>query len=220
MPVKQRNDQDTMLQGLLQEMSYLVDEQLANAMTAVVNQDKNLAKEVRKNDDEVDALEVKVDAHCEKMLAAKAFTEDELRYLITAIKINTDLERIGDQCKNIAKAAPYFFDWPKVLEATQLEKMAIESRSMLRKAYDAFRMQDTDIAQQVREQDDQVDKYHKTNVKKLIKYGKKKPDSLEAVAHLLTASKALERVSDHAMNIAESVIFMVEANNVRHGGGR
>lgn len=204
------------LRELVLEMSYLVDEQLAEAMNALVAGDVELAERVRRRDDEIDALEMKLDRQCERVLALHHPVASELRLIILAVKVNTDLERIGDHCKNLAKYTPFIKDTPEILAVTHLPEMADAARAMLRQAQDAFTTEDRVRAREVLASDRQVDRIHKDNFTALVKYGQEHPECMEAVAHLITASKGLERISDHVKNIAESVIFLVEGLDIRH----
>ena len=204
------------IRELVLEMSYLVDEQLAEAMNALTAGDVEMADRVRMRDDEIDAIEMKLDRQCERVLALHHPVASELRLIILAVKVNTDLERIGDHCKNLAKNVPYVKDTPEVFAVTKLPEMADAARAMLREAQDSFATEDRVRAREVLARDRVVDRLHKENFALLVKYGKEHPDCLEAVAHLITASKGLERISDHVKNIAESVIFLVEGLDIRH----
>lgn len=217
MPVQRNIDRELeTLQDLLLQMADTVDEQFAAALNALFQRDEALAKEVRRRDDEVDDFELKVDRQCERILALYHPVADELRILITAVKINTDLERVGDHCKNIAKNTVYVVDAPEALKATRLQEMADAARGVLREVQDAFVNRDRGQAQRILLKDEKVDELHRENFYALVEYGRRHPEDMEAVAHLLTASKALERISDHAQNIAESVIFLIEGIDVRH----
>lgn len=204
------------IRDLLLEMSYLVDEQLAEAMNAVTTGDIDLAAEVRGRDDEIDALELKIDRQCERVLALHHPVASELRLILLAVKVTTDLERIGDHAKNIARNAVYLRDTPSILDVTRLPEMADATRAMLREVQDAFSKADRVLAREVLVRDKEVDRLHKENFAALVAYGEANPALVETVAHLVTASKALERVADHVKNIAESVVFFVEGLDIRH----
>lgn len=204
------------IRDLLLEMSYLVDEQLAEAMNALTTGDVDLAAEVRTRDDEIDALELKIDRQCERVLALHHPVASELRLILLAVKVTTDLERIGDHAKNIARNAIYLRDTPSILDVTRLPEMADATRAMLREVQDAFSNKDRVLAREVLVRDKEIDRLHKENFAALVAYGEANPALVEAVAHLVTASKALERVADHAKNIAESVVFFVEGLDIRH----
>lgn len=210
------DDELKTLRALLLEMSDQVDEQFADAINALITRDLALAEEVRRRDDLVDALELKVDRQCERILALHQPVAVDLRMIITAVKINTDLERVGDHCKNIAKNTRHIIDAPELLEAIRIQEMADESRAMLRQVHEAFIKRDRVLARQVLARDQHVDRLHEENFAALVRYGTDHPQDIEAVAHLVSASKALERVSDHAKNIAESVVFLIEGLDIRH----
>jgi phosphate transport system protein len=218
MPTVHRHldDELKLLRDLLLEMSDLVDEQFADAMNALLNRDVELAMRVRERDNEVDAMEMKIDHQCERIMALQQPVAADLRMLITAVKINTDLERIGDHCKNLAKNTLHIVDAPEVLAATRIQEMADVSRAMLRQVQDAFLKRDRMLARRVLASDLQMDRLHEENFYALVNYCKKHPEHAEQVAHLVTASKALERISDHAKNIAESVVFVIEGVDIRH----
>lgn len=217
MPVHRNLDDDLrQLQALLLQMADVVDEQFADALNALFNRDTDEAARVQRRDDEVDALELEVDRLCERILALHHPVADELRRLVTAVKINTDLERIGDHCKNIAKNTPRIVNAPLALEATRFQEMSDVARGMLREVYDAYVKRDLDRAERVLAEDERVDQLHRENFDALVAHGRTNPDDLEAVAHLITASKALERISDHAKNIAENVVFLIRGVDIRH----
>lgn len=210
------DDEIQELRSLLLEMSDRVDEQFADAINALMTRDIDLAERVVRRDDLVDEMELKVDHQCERILALHQPVAADLRMIITAVKINTDLERIGDHCKNIAKNTPNVVNVPALLDAVRLQEMADESRGMLRQVQDSFVEGDRLLARKVLARDLRVDRLHKENFAALVEYGRNHPADIEAVAHLITASKALERVSDHAKNIAESVVFLIEGQDIRH----
>ena len=217
MPIHRHLDDElAKLRRLITDMFSIVDEQFANGINALLNRDVELAEKVVARDDEVDELEIRIDEHCERILALYHPVAQELRMLITAVKINTDLERIGDHCKNLAKNTRHVEKAPDLLKSTHIGDMTTHSRSMLRDVQDAFFERDRVTSREVLAQDRQVDRLHEENFYALVKFGREHPDQLEAVAHLVTASKALERISDHAKNIAESVVFLVEGKDIRH----
>jgi phosphate transport system protein len=221
MPVHRNLDAELeALQALLLRMAEVVDEQFADALNALFRRDVELAAAVRRRDDEVDDLEMQVDRQCERILALHHPVADELRMIITAVKINTDLERVGDHCKNIAKNTAYVVDAPAALQSTQLQAMSDAARGMFREVYDAYLSRDRARAERVLAQDSEVDRLHSENFYALVAHGRAHPEDMEAVAYLITASKALERISDHAKNIAESVIFLIEGIDVRHQRAR
>lgn len=208
------------LHELIGEMASRVDEQFADAMNALLTEDTQLADDVVARDDAIDTLEMKIDDQCERILALHSPVATDLRMLIMAVKINTDFERIGDHCRNLARNTPSLIAAPDLLKKTHIPEMADMSRAMLREVEVAFWERDRLKARKVIARDLQVNRLHAKNVDLLV--GMVSTGSGEAyakaVANLLTASKALERISDHTKNIAQSVVFMVEGTDIRHGG--
>lgn len=207
-----------LLRGLIAEMANHVDAQFADAMNALLQGDTELAEQVVAGDDAVDALELRIDKQCERILALHAPVAVDLRMLIMAVKINTDLERIGDHCRNLSRNARHLVDAPTLLDETRLPKMADMSRTMLREAEDAFLEDDRLKARKVIARDLQVNRLHNETFGTLVQMCEDGHEHAEAIAHLLTVSKALERISDHAKNIAQGIVFMVEGRDIRHRG--
>jgi phosphate transport system protein len=207
-----------LLRGLIAEMASHVDAQFADAMNALIEGDTDLAQQVVDGDDAIDALELRIDEQCERILALHSPVAVDLRMLIMAVKINTDLERIGDHCSNLSRNARHLIDAPSLLAETRLPKMADMSRTMLREAEDAFLENDRLRARKVIARDLQVNRLHDETFATLVGMCEAGHEHAEVVAHLLTVSKALERISDHAKNIAQGIIFMIEGRDLRHGG--
>lgn len=210
------DDELRTLRDLLVEMSNVVDEQLAGAIDAVSRCDVKLAEQIRRRDDEVDELELKIDHQCERILALHTPVAVDLRLIITAVKVNTDLERIGDQAKNLAKHTPYLAECGDLIERTHIREMADEARKVLHEAQDAFTKRDRVLARQVLTHDRQIDRMHKETVNAISDLVREKPENAAVLVHLVTMSKAVERIADHAKNIAEHVVFMVEGIDIRH----
>jgi len=206
------------LRGLIADMAYRVDEQFADAIDALLCGDVELADRVVDRDDRIDALELRVDEQCERILALHAPVAVDLRMLIMAVKINTDFERIGDHCRNLSRNAKHLTDAQDLVTKTHLRKMADMSRTMVREAELAFLESDRLKARKVVARDLQVNRLHDETIDILVAHSTDHPEHAEAVAHLLTASKGLERISDHAKNIAQSIVFMIEGRDLRHGG--
>ena len=207
-----------LLRGLIAEMANHVDAQFADAMNALLQGDTELAEQVVAGDDAVDALELRIDEQCERILALHAPVAVDLRMLIMAVKINTDLERIGDHCRNLSRNARHLAETTGLLTETRLPKMADMSRTMLREAEDAFLENDRLKARKVIARDLQVNRLHDETFSTLVKMLEEGHEHSEVIAHLLTVSKALERISDHAKNIAQGIVFMIEGQDIRHRG--
>lgn len=204
------------LRTLLIQMSEVVDEQVAGAIDAVANCDAELARNVRQRDDEVDAFELKVDHQCERILALFTPVAVDLRLIISAVKVNTDLERIGDHAKNLAKNTERLEKASHLIEQTQIREMADEARKVLHEAQDAFIKQDRVLARKVLAHDRQVDRMHSETLTTLAKLFQKRPENAGELVHLVNMSKSVERIADHAKNIAELVVFLVEGIDIRH----
>lgn len=206
------------LRGLIAEMANRVDEQFADAINALLQADVELAEQVVDRDDIVDALELRIDRQCERILALHAPVAVDLRMLIMAVKINTDFERIGDHCRNLSRNARHLVDAPDLLSQTRIPKMSDMSRTMLREAEVAFLENDRLKARKVIARDLQVNRLHHETFSTLVGMCEDGHEQAEILSHLLTVSKGLERISDHAKNIAQSIVFMIEGQDLRHRG--
>lgn len=208
------------LRHLLLTMSDIVAEQFTDSVEALLNGDREAAQAVIARDDEVDALELKIDRQCERILALYQPVAIDLRLLIVVVKINTDLERMGDHCRNLARNTDHVYDAPEVIEHTKFEALAEACNTMLTEARRSFLERDPTLAQQVPSFDERVNELHHENFQMLVDYCKTHPEQADPAAHLIAASKAIERVGDHAKNIAKCVIFMLEGEDVRHAAVR
>lgn len=204
------------LRGRLLDMATIVAEQFTDAVDALLDRDLERAEAVVARDREVDAIELEVDKYCERILARHQPVATDLRTLLTVEKINTDLERIGDHCRNLARNTEHVTEAPGVLDSIKLREMSATARRMLDDAKQAFLDRDVELARRIPELDDEVDRLHHENFRTLVDYIRTHPEHAEAAAHLITASKALERISDHSTNIAKSVVFLIEGVDLRH----
>jgi phosphate transport system protein len=206
------------LRSRLLDMATIVAEQFTDAIEALLTHDVDLAEQVVARDREVDRLELEVDKSCERIMARHQPVATDLRTLLTVEKINTDLERIGDHCRNVARNTEHVTEVPSILDSLHLRKMSEIARRMLDDAKQAFLDQDADLARRIPELDDEVDRLHEENFQALVEYIKEHPEHAEVAAHLITASKAVERISDHSINIAKGVVFLIEGVDIRHAG--
>ena len=201
-------------------LSTLVEESLEMAVKAIQDQDTELAASVPVRDKEIDRLEVEVEEDCLKILALHQPVAADLRFLITALKMNNDLERIGDRAVNIARAQRFLARCQgRHLFADQIEKMGEMARKMLSKALESQMNRDPEGARSVMQDDDEVDTaYYKLidEVKAAIAEG---PDKAEELIGWIMVAKHIERVADLATNIAEDTIYMIKGDIVRHGQG-
>ncbi len=194
----------------------LVEEHLYKSVRALVDRDAALARKIIDWDLEVDHMEVEVEEDCLKILALHQPVAIDLRFIIATIKINSDLERIGDLAVNIAERAEYLAAEPVVDIPFDFEGMADRARSMVRLSLDALVNMDTRLAAEVIASDDAVDEMNRRMYDQVKDAIRKHPEYLDQLVHILSTSRHLERVADHATNIAEDVIYMIEGEIVRH----
>jgi phosphate transport system protein len=190
----------------------LVDEQLASALNALFIGDEQLARAVQDSDDNVDMMEIEVDRSAREILALDGLSDEDRRLVITSIKVNTDLERIGDHAKSIAKQVRPDMPLPRDL----FEEMAGAARAILYTAEDALIKRDQALARTVLEHERRVNELHHAVTQAAVSQCKTNPSSADSMAHLIGVSKSLERIGDHATNIAESVVFWIEGIDIRH----
>jgi len=191
-------------------------EQLRTAIKALVERDREAAEEVRRNDDFLDELEVKIDEEAIRFVGLRGPVARELRLVIVGMKAGHDLERVGDEANNIAKRAIRLVDEQPVKEYVDIPRMAVMAENMLRDALSAFFDGDEAKAIDVCRRDGEVDKINKQLYRELVGCISERPSTTTAAIELMFVSKALERIADHATNIAEEVIFLLRGKDVRH----
>lgn len=197
-------------------MGALVEDQLRSAMRALVERDEGLAAEVMARDREVNALDVAIDARCVELLALHQPAAGDLRLVTTAMKIVTDLERIGDQAVNIAERARELAREPQLKPYIDLPRMAARAQHMVRDALDAFVARDAERARRVCASDAEVDALKEQIFRELLTFMMEDPRTIPRALRLLLVSRGLERAADHATNIAEMVIYLTEGRLIRH----
>ena len=206
---------ETLKQTLL-AMGGLVEDQIRRVMRALVERDEALARDVIERDHQVNAYDVEVDEKCVELLARYQPAASDLRFLTTAMKIVTDLERIGDQAVNIAQRTLELNREPQLKPYIDLPRMAERAQRMVKESLDAFVARDTALARQVCGEDDAVDALKEQVFRELLTFMMEDPKTIPRAIRLILISRFLERVADHATNIAEMVIYMVESKMVRH----
>ena len=206
---------DALKQTLL-AMGALVEDQIRRAMRALTDRDDVLAKNVIDRDREVNTYDVEVDEKCVELLALNQPTAGDLRFITTAMKIVTDLERIGDQAVNIAQRVLDLNQEAQLKPYIDLPRMAERAQSMVKQSLDAFVARDTDLARRVCAADDEVDALKEQIFRELLTFMMEDARTIPRAIRLILISRFLERVADHATNIAEMVIYMVESRMVRH----
>jgi phosphate transport system protein len=204
------------LKARLLEMGGLAEEQVRLAVQGLVERDRARIDRVLMGDQPVNALHIEIDQRCFTLLALYQPMAVDLRAIVSAVKINTDLERVGDLAINIAEAATRYCLHPPVKRLIDIPKMASIAQGMLRDALDAFVRRDTALAQRVLDEDDELDALKTQIFRELLTYMLQDPATIEPALDLILISRHLERIGDHATNVAEDVIFMVSARDVRH----
>jgi phosphate transport system protein len=204
------------IRSKLLEMGGKVEAMIANAMKSLVDRDTDLAERTIAYDHEINHLEVEIDERCLQVLATRQPAARDLRFLTLALKIVTDLERIGDQCANIAKRARELNAEPPLKPYIDLPRMAERTATMVKEALDAFVRGDEGLALEVCREDQFVDDLNEQIQRELLTFMMADPQAIGRGIRINYISKCLERIADHATNIAEMVIFMVKGRDIRH----
>lgn len=195
-----------------------VEEAVRRSITATLERRADLSARVISGDPAIDREEVEIEEECLKVLALHQPVAIDLRFVAACLKINSDLERIGDLAVNVAQRAAAMERAIPFPVPASLKPMMESTVQMVRQSLDAFVKTDPALARVVMEQDNEVDDYNRANFEELVGRMKQDPRVVEDALLLLSASKSLERIADHATNIAEDVVYMVEGEIVRHGG--
>ncbi len=197
-------------------MASCIEVLIRDSMKAVVERDSELAKKCIEKDHEVNRIEIEVDEICLRLLALRQPTAIDLRFITLGLKIVADLERVGDLAVNIAERALDLNQEPPLKPFIDLPKMAEEVQKMVKGALDAFVNEDVVLAQKILESDDEIDGLNHRIFEELVGYMGKDPANIKRACWLMFISRYLERIADHATNLAEMVIFMVQGKDVRH----
>jgi phosphate transport system protein len=204
------------LKRRLLEMGGLAEENVRLAVKGLVDRDHELIESVLLGDEPLNALHIELDNRSFTLLALYQPMAADLRTIVAALKINTDLERVGDLAVNIAEAARRYASHSPVKKLIDIPQMASIAQTMLRDALDAFVRRDVDLAQRVLNEDDRLDALKTQIFRELLTYMLQDTSTIEPALDLILVSRHLERIGDHATNIAEDVIFIVSARDVRH----
>lgn len=194
----------------------MVEAAIANAVTALVEHNEALALKVLEEDSEIDRMEVDVEEDCCKVLALYQPVAVDLRFVVAVLKINNDLERMGDLAKNIAKRVLFLARVDRVDVPIDFRAMALRAQEMVKNSLDALVRADSALAHRVRQADDELDGMRRTIHEKIRAAIKERPDQTESLMKLYSIAKHLERLGDMATNVAEDIIYMVEGDIVRH----
>jgi phosphate transport system protein len=198
------------------EMGGFVERQIADAVRSLVARDPEAARLTIERDKTVNRMDVEIDELCLRLLALHQPTARDLRFITTALKITTDLERTGDMAENICERAIELSQEPLLKPLIDIPRMASIGQRMLRESLDAFVREDVDLALKVCQDDDEVDQLTSQVFRELITFMVEDPHTITRALRLMFVSKYIERVADHATNIAEMVIFMVKGKSIRH----
>ncbi len=204
------------IRSRLLEMGGKVEKMITDSMKSLVERNSDLANRTIDYDHEINRLEVEIDERCLEVLALRQPTARDLRFITLALKIVTDLERIGDQCRNIAKRARELNDEPPLKPYIDLPRMAVIAASMVTEALDAFVRSDDQLAYAVCRRDSEVDLLNDQIQRELLTYMIEDASTISRAIKVTAIAKCLERVADHATNVAEMVIFMVKGKDIRH----
>ena len=199
------------IETLLLEMGGLVEAQIADGVQALITRDVEAGQRVRRKDKQVDAFESKIDELAIRFIAMRQPMAVDLRRVVTALKITSALERMGDYAKNMGKRVEVLAEAETIGGSLKaIERMSELVREMVRDVLDAFIARDTAMAYEIRDRDEQVDQLHNTLFREMLTYMMEQPQNITACLHLLFIAKNVERMGDHATGIAEQIIYLVD----------
>jgi len=204
------------LKSRLLHMGAAVEDLVARSIQALVDRDRALANEAIGIEAEIDRQEIQIEEECLKLLALYQPVAGDLRFVAAVLKINNDLERMGDLGRHIAERALVLADHREVRLPVDLRNMAAAAQGMLHRSLDALVNQDVELAMQVLHADNEVDEYHQDMFQIVAIAMRTHPESIETLLHVLSASRHLERIADYATNIAEDVVYLARGEIIRH----
>jgi phosphate transport system protein len=193
-----------------------VETAVHDAISSIEERDAALAQKIIEDDIQIDDFEVEVEEECLKILALHQPVAIDLRFIVAILKINNDLERIGDLAVNIAERSAYLASQPPVRASFDFSNMSKKTEAMLNKSLDALVNMSSELAHEVCADDDEVDGMNRRMYLEIQESIQKHPEQMSSLIHLLSVSRHLERIADHATNIAEDVIYMIDGKIVRH----
>lgn len=204
------------LKDMMLELTAVVETSVRKAVEAVDTRSLDLARDVVEHDRDIDRMEIDLEEECLKILALHQPVATDLRYVVSCLKMNNDLERVGDLAVNIAERTVAVCSIPRDVIPAEFATMAEQSQGMLRQSLEALINRDADLARRILAEDDAVDELNRVIHRKIHKLIQKKPKKAQYLIHLLSVSRYLERIGDYATNIAEDVLYLVEGQIVRH----
>ncbi|RKR07228.1 PhoU-like phosphate uptake regulator [Kushneria sinocarnis] len=213
----QFNQELEALKTHLMGMGGLVERQIQEAVAALLNNDSRAAEEVRDNDRQVNEMQLRIDDECTQILARRQPAASDLRLVLAVTRAASDLERIGDEANKIARNALTLIELGETTRGyTEVRRIAGQVREMVRQSLTAFARFDTELALGVLEDDETVDEEYRSAMRSLVTFMMEDPHAISPVLHVLWILRSLERVGDHANNLAESVIYLVKGLDIRH----
>ncbi|MCK4518639.1 MAG: phosphate signaling complex protein PhoU [Candidatus Omnitrophica bacterium] len=204
------------LKSQLLKMSALVEEAISRSVKALVERKAELVEEVIKSDEVINMLEIEIDELCLKLLALYQPAAVDLRFVCSAMKINNELERIGDQAVNIAERAREVIKEPLLKPLIDIPRMGLLAQKMVKDAIDALVNKDDALAGDVCRRDDEVDSLNNQIFRELLTYMIEDPKTITRAVELILVGRHLERIADHATNISEDVIYFLKGKNIKH----
>ncbi len=208
-------DLENVRQELL-AMGGLVEEAINKAITALVNRDETLVAAVLEGEEVIDQKEVDIAENCLKVLALHQPVASDLRFVVACMMVNNDLERMADLAANIADRARFLIGLAPISIPEDLIGMTAMARKMVKDSLDSLVNEDAALAREIIQRDEEVDETHRLMYQTVQDHIRQNPDTLDEAVHILSVSRQLERIADHATNIAEEVVFMVEGQIIRH----
>ncbi len=204
------------LNRLVTHQAAMVEKAVRNSLLSISDKNEELAYFVVVGDDTLDVNEVKIEEECLKVLALYQPVASDLRYIITLLKVNTELERIGDLAVNIAERALHMLSENRDIEIMDFTEMFNEVSQSLKKSLDAFLQHNCRLAEEVIESDDRIDEIHRSNMDRGKRLLQEKPDGMEAILDFMSISRNLERIADSCTNIGEDVVYQEQGKIIRH----
>jgi len=209
------NDELSDLRDNLREMSQLILNSLEQAIQSLINKDQRLAQQVIENDERIDRMELDIEEQCLQLIALKHPVSKKLRVITSGMKVISELERVGDRAVNIASASQYLSSKPMVKPLIDIPRMAELTQNMLKDSLDAYLRGDVNLAKSVWERDKLVDQINEQIFRELLTFMLEYPHTISRGIHLIFVADNLERIGDHATNLAERVIYIVNGERIK-----
>lgn len=216
MPLRHFDEELAELKATLVRMASLAEDQIDQALSALTNRDSDQARQVIARDHKVNALDVEIDEECLRLLALHQPAARDLRLVTTAMKISTELERISDLAENVCERTIELNEEPQLKPYIDIPRMGNIARTMVKESIDAFVKDDSTLARKVLANDDMVDDLMEQIFRELLSFMIEDPRTISRATRLTFVAKYLERMADHATNIAELVVYLVEGKIIRH----